>query len=85
VKEAVWRTYKNILRLDKNNTTRVVDLGLVHSSAADMIVALILNRLSRAPTHPSPPILKPHSGKIRWTGEVPRTDAELGIGATSGG
>ncbi len=47
VKEAVWRTYKNILILDKNNTTRAVDLGLVHSSAADTIVTFILNRLRK--------------------------------------
>src|SRR5712692_6215243 len=47
VKEAVWRTYKNILLLDKNNTIRVVDLGLVHSSAADTIVTFILNRLRK--------------------------------------
>jgi hypothetical protein len=47
VKEAVWRTYKNILLLDKNNTIRGVDLGLVHSSAADTIVTFILNRLRK--------------------------------------
>jgi hypothetical protein len=47
VKEAVWRTYKNIPLLDKNNTIRGVDLGLVHSSAADTIVTFILNRLRK--------------------------------------
>ncbi len=45
LKESVWRTYKNILLLDKENKTRHVDLGLVHSSAADSIVSMILNRL----------------------------------------
>src|SRR5262249_45168145 len=45
LKEAVWRTYKNILLLGKDNTIRVVDLGLVHSSAAETMVTLILNRL----------------------------------------
>ena len=45
LREAVWRTYKNLLLLGKGNTMRVVDLGLVHSSAADTMVTLILNRL----------------------------------------
>src|SRR5690606_26194540 len=34
VKEAIWRTYKNIVLLGKDNKLRTVDLGLVHSSAA---------------------------------------------------
>jgi hypothetical protein len=41
----VWRTYKNVLLLGKDNTIRTIDLGLVHSSAAGTIVTLILNRL----------------------------------------
>jgi len=45
LREAVWRTYKNILLLGKDNSIRTVDLGLVHSSAADTMVTLILNRL----------------------------------------
>ncbi|MDQ0286286.1 hypothetical protein J2Z49_001400 [Desulfofundulus luciae] len=45
LKECVWRSYKNVALLGKDNTIRVVDLGLVHSSAADTMVALILNRL----------------------------------------
>lgn len=45
LRESVWRTYKNIALLGKDNTIRVVDLGLVHSSAADSLVTLILNRL----------------------------------------
>jgi uncharacterized protein DUF499 len=45
LREAVWRTYKNLLLLGKDNTMRLVDLGLVHSSAADTMVTLILNRL----------------------------------------
>jgi len=45
LREAVWRTYKNLLLLGKDNTMRLVDLGLVHSSAADTMVSLILNRL----------------------------------------
>ncbi len=45
LKECVWRSYKNVALLGKDNAIRVVDLGLVHSSAADTMVALILNRL----------------------------------------
>jgi hypothetical protein len=45
LKESVWRTYKNLGLLAKDNRMRVVDLGLVHSSAADSLVTFILNRL----------------------------------------
>lgn len=45
LKESVWRTYKNLGLLAKDNGMRVVDLGLVHSSAADSLVTFILNRL----------------------------------------
>jgi hypothetical protein len=45
LKESVWRTYKNLMLLGKDNQIRQIDLGLVHSSAADSMVALILNRL----------------------------------------
>jgi len=45
VKESVWRTYKNLVLLGKDNTWKTVDLGLVHSSAAKSIVELVLNRL----------------------------------------
>ncbi|MFO8089870.1 MAG: hypothetical protein R6U13_08550 [Desulfatiglandaceae bacterium] len=44
-KEAVWRTYKNIFLLGKDNELKKIDLGLIHSSAAENIIALILNRL----------------------------------------
>ncbi|HOV80171.1 MAG TPA: DUF499 domain-containing protein [Bacillota bacterium] len=45
LRECVWRSYRNVALLGKDNAIRVVDLGLVHSSAADNMVALILNRL----------------------------------------
>jgi hypothetical protein len=45
LREAVWRAYKNLFLLGKDNTMRPVDLGLVHSSAAETMVTLILNRL----------------------------------------
>ena len=44
-KEIVWRTYKNVMLLAKDNTWKTVDLGLVHSSAAPSLVDLIINRL----------------------------------------
>lgn len=43
--EAVWRSYKNLLLLDKENRLKVSDLGMVHSSAAETLTGLILNRL----------------------------------------
>jgi hypothetical protein len=45
LRETVWRTYKNVLLLGKDGTWQAVDLGLVHSSAAETIVTLIVNRL----------------------------------------
>lgn len=45
IKETVWRTYKNLMLLGKDNSWKTVDLGLVHSSAAPSMVDLILNRL----------------------------------------
>lgn len=45
LKESIWRAYKNIILLDKNNKLKTTDLGLVHSSAAENLVTLVLNRL----------------------------------------
>src|SRR6516162_5757961 len=45
LKEAVWRTFKHVVRLVKDNTLQELDLGLVHSSAAGSLTELILNRL----------------------------------------
>lgn len=45
LRESVWRAYNRIALLGKDNTLRVIDMGLVHSSAADSLVSLILNRL----------------------------------------
>jgi hypothetical protein len=45
VREAVWRTYKLLIFLGKDNKLKRVDMGLVHSSAADSMVAFIINRL----------------------------------------
>lgn len=46
LKEAIWRSYKNILMLAKDNSVKRVDLGLVHSSAADTPITSLLNRLT---------------------------------------
>ena len=43
--EFVWFTYKNVVLLNKENNLSTIDLGLIHSSAADHIVHLIVNRL----------------------------------------
>jgi hypothetical protein len=45
LKECVWRAYKNVALLGKDNTVRGIDLGLITSSAAKNMVELILNRL----------------------------------------
>jgi len=46
LKETIWRTYKNLMLLGKDNRVKRVDLGLVHSSAATDLVSLIVTRLS---------------------------------------
>jgi hypothetical protein len=48
IKETVWRTYKNVMLLAKDGEWKVVDLGLIHSSAAPSISQLIIERLVQA-------------------------------------
>jgi hypothetical protein len=48
LRENVWRSYKNILLLGKDNQVRVADLGLVHSSSAESLVQFIINHLRQA-------------------------------------
>jgi hypothetical protein len=43
--EIVWRTYKNLLLLGKDNEMRHVDLGLVNSSQAGSMQEVVLKRL----------------------------------------
>ena len=45
LKETIWRTYKNLMLLGKDNALKSVDLGLIHSSAATDLLSLILSRL----------------------------------------
>ena len=47
VKEAVWRSYRNILLLGKNGRWKRINLGLVHSSAAESLTKLVFNRLAQ--------------------------------------
>ena len=47
LREAVWRSYKNIYLLADDNSFRRLDLGLVHSSAATSLVELVLARLKQ--------------------------------------
>jgi hypothetical protein len=47
LKESVWRTYKNIVLLGKDNMLQVKDLGLIHSSAAQTLVQLITSRMTQ--------------------------------------
>jgi hypothetical protein len=43
--ENIWKTYKNIVLLNKSNQLQTKDLGLIHSSQAKTITELFLNRL----------------------------------------
>ena len=45
LKEAIWRAYKNVMLLGKEGDWKTVDLGLVHSSAAETLSGLIVGRL----------------------------------------
>lgn len=43
--EGAWRAYKTVVLLGRDNTLKTIDLGLVHSSAAESLTGLILSRL----------------------------------------
>ena len=45
LRESIWRNYKHVMLLGKDNMIRAIDLGLIHSSGAPNLVTLILNRL----------------------------------------
>jgi hypothetical protein len=47
LREAVWRTYKTVMLLAKDNSIRSIDLGLVHSSADASLVGFIVHRLKQ--------------------------------------
>ena len=48
LKESVWRSYKNVLTLARDNTVRTVDLGLVTSSSAETVCKMILSNLRQS-------------------------------------
>ncbi len=43
--ECIWRSFKNLMLLGKDNNINTINLGLLHSSAANTMVGLLLNRL----------------------------------------
>lgn len=43
--ENIWKAYKNVVLLNKNNQLQTKDLGLIHSSQARTISELYLSRL----------------------------------------
>ena len=45
LKEAVWRTYKNVMLLDKDGALRSVDLGMPTSSSAESLTQYIVSVL----------------------------------------
>ncbi len=45
LREAIWRSYRHVFLLGDGDTLEHLDLGLVHSSSADSIPALILSRM----------------------------------------
>jgi hypothetical protein len=45
LREAIWRAYKHVVLLGKDNQLKEIDLGLVHSSMAGSPTELIVNRL----------------------------------------
>jgi hypothetical protein len=45
LKEAIWRSYRHLYFLDKNNTLKETDLGQITSSMATSMVELVVNRL----------------------------------------
>jgi len=47
LKEAIWRSYRHLYLLGKDNTLRQIDLGQITSSMAGCLVELYINELSR--------------------------------------
>jgi hypothetical protein len=47
LKEGVWRAYRRVLLLGEDNELQEVDLGLLHSSAAESLVGFIVSRLKQ--------------------------------------
>jgi hypothetical protein len=45
LRETVWRQYRHLFLLGKDNELRRIDFGLLNSSASDTLVGLVLGRL----------------------------------------
>ncbi len=45
LKESVWRAYKNVILLGKDNELRSINLGLVHSSASNSLLQFVITHL----------------------------------------
>lgn len=45
LRESVWRSYKNLYLLGKENKLRLIDMGQLNSSSAESMTAYILSRL----------------------------------------
>lgn len=75
-KEVVWRTFKFLLLLGKDNELRKVDLGLVNSSQASSMTEVILKRLrtdGEIEKSPSPNFLvRKWPGFVEWSTKAVR-------------
>lgn len=72
LKEAVWRSYRYIVLLGKNNELQLIDLGLINSGSSSSLTSLILERLSRddlitANIGPKFLVRKWPPALVRWT------------------
>jgi len=47
LRDGIWRAYRRVLLLAEENELREVDLGLLHPSAAESLVGLIISRLKQ--------------------------------------
>ncbi|HOE12052.1 MAG TPA: DUF499 domain-containing protein [bacterium] len=48
LRDSIWKTYKNVVLLGKDNSLRTIDLGLNNSSSASSIMKLILESLRKS-------------------------------------
>jgi len=46
LRDAIWRAYKHVFLLGKDNALREIDMGMVGASSADTPITNVLNRLS---------------------------------------
>ncbi len=68
IREAVWQAYNTIVLLGKDNTLKVADLGLIHSSSNESLPGLILAELIK--TDDVVKSVSPNSLTRKWPGFV---------------